>query len=82
MSNDNPGGGEPDLKTRVNVALLDARIAVSCVAIGLQLMEARLMSEPLHSEIGLLVKFAGEAQEAYERLWLVCDELFPVSQLP
>lgn len=70
-----------DLQTRVSVALLDARIAVGCVAIGLETLERRKMSGPLHSELGLLVKFAAEAGEACERLWLVCDELFPISKL-
>ena len=72
---------EPDLQTRISVALLDARIAVGCVAIGLETMEKRKMSEPLHSELGLLVKFTAEASEACERPWLVSDELFPVTKL-
>lgn len=80
--NDNNGGvGAEDLPIMVAVALFDARLALECVTMGLTMMEKRQMSEPIHSEIGVLAKFAGQAAEAYERLVLICDEAFRFRKL-
>lgn len=80
-SNDNEGGEDESPATKAAVALFDARLALECVTMGLTMMEARQMSEPLHSEIGVLVKFAGQASEAYERLVAICDEAFKFRKL-
>ena len=67
--NDNSAPPEQpeDLRIRIATILFECRLGVEAVALGLRTLELRA-AEPIKSEIGVLLRLADQAGEAFEAL--------------